>query len=58
MALRVMNIQFKTLLMCLNQNNSKLETNFIKFLKNLCSSFPKLMTLEAITIQLTALLLQ
>ena len=56
MALRVMNMQLKTLLMCLNQNNSKLETSFIKFLKNLCSSFPKLMTLQAITIQLRALL--
>ena len=58
MALRVMNMQLKTLLMCLNQNNSKLETSFIKFLKNLCSSFPKLMTLQAITIQLRALFLQ
>ena len=58
MALRVMNMQLKTLLMCLNQNNSKLETSFIKFLKNLCSSFTKLMTLQAITIQLRALLLQ
>ena len=58
MALRVMNMQLKTLLMCLNQNNSKSETNFIKFLKNLGSSFPKLMMLQAITIQLRALLLQ